>query len=234
MKGPNLTHTLELVFSTRQLERLEMIAFERSNSRVHLPVDIPSQILGVEPQDQSVSALVALPLELQSKVFAHLEPIDKSCLALTCKSLARCYHGLRATAAAKPTKRVTRLKKLEYLLRFHQEVTHGVVPGYRLCYPCAAFRPLEPGWGGDTTYLRLGIASEKAVIKGPRCKSSGHVLAIERNVNINRPPMCQACGGRGDPSQEAPEGMDGQDESELSSEEPAIPTTHLNLRQRLG
>ena len=75
-----------------------------------------------------------------------------------------------ANEIAKRKRPATRLRKIEFLLRFHHDGACEAMPGYKLCLTCATFKPKRGTWGGDTSYLRKGKVSNQDTNRGPRCK----------------------------------------------------------------
>lgn len=151
-------------------------------SRVHLPIEISDTILK-NVTSQPASPLHQLSNELLLKIIDELSnPIDRSTLALTSKLLAGVYNTAkdqerRIARLAREAKRfrrpspVTIFKKLEFLLRLHDEGRCRYAPGHRLCFTCATFKPVGEGWGGDTMLLCHRKVNDRMAIRGPRCKS---------------------------------------------------------------
>lgn len=76
-----------------------------------------------------------------------------------------------ANEIAKRKRPATRLRKIEFLLRFHHDGACKAMPGFRLCLTCATFKPKRGAWGGDTSYLRKRKVSNQDTTRGSRCKS---------------------------------------------------------------
>jgi hypothetical protein len=163
-------------------ENMMKHGFKGQRSRAHFPIDINNTTLK-NATSQPASSLHRLSNELLLKIVDELpNHIDRSVLALASKRLAAIYntakdperHQARIARQAKRFLRpppVTIFKKLELLLRLHDEGRGRYIPGYRLCFTCATFKPVGEGWGGDTMLLRQRKVSDRMTIRGPRCKS---------------------------------------------------------------